>query len=100
MLVDINTLTDSETGESFRTLNLKKSHKIPLKTMVEIDAEETDYHGLRLFVVLHTRDFDGTPLYSLSFDKNYHPKMFGKHFESVANFRVCGGWSDESLKII
>ena len=63
-------------GKTVRQNNLETSHNIPLKALVEIsyegsedESEESQTCGLRLFVVEHSRDFDGTPLYSLSTNK-------------------------------
>ena len=79
---------DDPAGRSYRQVNLAKKHDVPIGTLVEIvappgleDFEVEDYRyevGVRLFVVAHTRDCDGTPLYSLSVSKdpeattNYH----------------------------
>lgn len=63
-------------GKTVRQNNLETPHNIPLKALVEIsyegaedEDEERQTCGLRLFVVEHSRDFDGTPLYSLSTNK-------------------------------
>lgn len=48
---------------------------IPIGTLVEItyksdyEEENESKYGLRLFVVNHSRDCDGTPLYDMSFDQ-------------------------------
>ncbi len=47
-------------GKTFRQVNMEMKHNIPIGTLVEIS-----YTGERLFVVEHTRDCDGTPMYSL-----------------------------------
>lgn len=60
-------------GKSYREVNLEKQHNIPVGKLVEIDmgldeddyAYDEKYAGMRLFVVGHHRDCDGTPLYSL-----------------------------------
>lgn len=51
---------------------MKQSHDIPLNSVVEIleyDWDRDEYvsksYGLRLIVMKHTWDCDGTPLYSL-----------------------------------
>lgn len=60
---------------------MEKKHNIELGTLVEISCddslcdEEDQHNGLRLFVVQHTRDCDGTPLYSLSFTKCAESKL-------------------------
>lgn len=48
-----------ENGESQKDKNLKQNHNIELGSLVELDS------GVRLFVVNHSRDCDGTPLYDL-----------------------------------
>jgi hypothetical protein len=65
-----------EDGRTIKEHNMDLKHNIPLGTLVEIVAPDSDYeteeymrNGLRLFVVRHDRDCDGTPLYSLSFTK-------------------------------
>ena len=45
--------------------NMEKQHKIPLGTLVEFDCYPNEIYGLQLFVVKHTRDYDGNPSYSL-----------------------------------
>ena len=58
-----------ENGKTVRENNEALKHNIPLYTIVEVESDDRGKF-LRLFVVEHTRDCDGTPLYSLSFDKN------------------------------
>lgn len=63
-------------GQTVRQNNLALVHDIPLGTLVEIgdpeypDNEPDSNDGVRLFVVKHSRDCDGTPLYDLSFNPN------------------------------
>ena len=49
-----------ENGKTIKQNNLSRSHNIPLDTLVELES------GVRLFVTEHTRDCDGTPLYTLA----------------------------------
>ena len=62
-------------GLSIRENNLNREHTIPLGSIVEVvyddrdEDEDTQTFGLRLFVVNHSRDCDGTPLYDLSFSR-------------------------------
>ena len=95
--VDINSLPNPKTGKSYREENLEKQHNIPLGSLVEIDDPE---NPLRLYVVEHVRDFDGTPLYSLSFDKDWNSEMYGKEFRKLARFRVDQGYPEEALKML
>lgn len=70
-IVEANGLTVKEN-------NLAKTHDVPLGTLVEItyeseyDEPQEKMKGLRLFVVNHSRDCDGTPLYDLSFKRDAH----------------------------
>jgi hypothetical protein len=62
-----------ENGKTVKENNLERVHNVPVGSLVEI-TYESEYEepservkGLRLFVVKHSRDCDGSPLYSLSF---------------------------------
>lgn len=117
--VNAATLKNPETGKTWREENLEKQHKIPLDSIVEVLPfdEENDYGdhtGLRLFVVGHDRDCDGTPLYSLSFNKcakvkedqdfgrqcTVHTPGFAVRGEVFLNGHVVTGMSEENLKVI
>ncbi len=104
--IDINTLTNPESGKTYREENLEKQHNIPLRSLVEVkaDEDEADFNekssGLRLWVVSHDRDFDGTPLYSLSFDKDWTKNMYGKEYKAFAMKRIDNGYPEESLTLI
>lgn len=65
------------TGRTYREVNNATHHAIPVGALVELDG------GGRAFVVRHTRDCDGTPLYSLS--------LLGK---------VDHGYGEDSLTVI
>ena len=59
-------------GRTYKEVQLATSHSIPIGTLVEAkwdvwygDGACCKFHG-RLWVVNHTRDCDGTPLYDLS----------------------------------
>lgn len=62
-----------ENGKTVHQNNMEKEHAVPIGTLVEItyeneyEEEDERVKGLRLFVVDHQRDCDGTPLYGLSF---------------------------------
>ena len=64
-----------ENGKTWKENNLAIKHDIPIGTLVEItyksdyEEENESKYGLRLFVVNHSRDCDGTPLYDMSFDQ-------------------------------
>lgn len=99
-LINIADLKNPETGKTYREENNAKIHNIPLGTLVEVDCDdsylESPKKGLRLFVVQHDRDCDGTPLYSLSFDKNWEPDMFGDR----SRWAIDTGYSEDCLKIV
>jgi hypothetical protein len=52
-------MTNPETGKTYREENNALKHKIPVGTIVKVD----DNFYARVFS--HTRDCDGTPLYTL-----------------------------------
>lgn len=70
--INIADLTNPETGKTYRQENLEKKHTIPIGTLVEVKFDNWFSGGAcwkvhaRLWIVLHTRDCDGTPLYSIS----------------------------------
>ena len=61
-----------ENGKTIKQNNLAKPHNIPIGTLVEVKFDTWFGNGAcwkvhaRLWVIEHTRDCDGTPLYSLS----------------------------------
>lgn len=81
-------------GITPRQINKLKVHKIPKGSLVELD------NGLRLFVVSHERDCDETPLYGLSFDKDWEPNMYGTQFKKFARWALYAGVAEETMKII
>ena len=58
-----------ENGKTIKENNMQKQHSIAIGTLVEVNIDYLEEHGIRLFVCSHDRDCDGTPLYTLSFDK-------------------------------
>lgn len=92
--VDINSIVNPSTGLTAREENEKKQHNIELGTLVEIE------NGCRLFVVAHERDWDGTPLYALSFNKEWEPNTYGTEYKTFARWQIDAGYPEESLKII
>lgn len=103
-IIHLADLKNPETGKTYREENNEKTHNIPLGTLVELDFNdshlESPRKGLRLFVVHHDRDCDGTPLYSLSFNKNWKPNMFGEQFRAFARWAIDSGYSEDCLKIV
>ena len=79
-IVFVGDLVESN-WKTWKENNLAIKHDIPIGTLVEItykseyeEPEESNY-GLRLFVVNHSRDCDGTPLYDMSFDKKAYKEF-------------------------
>ena len=65
-----------DNGKTIKEENLEKGHNIPIGTLVE--TKYSTWHGagacekvhVRLWVVAHERDCDGTPLYTLCKNRN------------------------------
>jgi hypothetical protein len=99
-MVDINSIVLPETGKTSRQTNLEKEHSIPLGSLVELED------GIRLYVVGHPRDFDGTPLYNLCFDKNWKEEEDYKLGDQVILAKMMSRkmlvmhYPKESLKLI
>jgi hypothetical protein len=64
--------TMEDNGKTIKENNLNIQHDIPIGTLVEVKFDKWYGNGAcmkvhaRLFIVEHTRDCDGTPLYTLS----------------------------------
>ena len=100
-------------GKTIYENNMARAHKLKIGSLVEVTVADSpdEYQnqlrqGLRLYVVAHTRDCDGTPLYTLSFDKTAY-----KRFEAIKRTdsewhralvqgRLDNGYSEEGLKLI
>lgn len=105
-------------GKSVKQNNLEQDHIIPLGSLVEIlGSDSDDDTGLRLFVVDHGRDCDGTPLYGLSFKKDAKEEMdkrekqvatlpdgqnyqIAKMFYHMARGSILFNYGEASLKLI
>lgn len=85
-----------ENGKTIRENNLNRTHTIPLDTLVEINAPYHESHGVRLFVVHHGRDCDGTPLYTLSPKKGIRAESSDTIVDRLTK-HLYGGWGEESL---
>lgn len=87
-------------GRSYKEINLEQQHSWPRGTLVEIDYEDSDNNGVRMFVALCGRDCDGTPLYWLTHDLAEIGKT-SPWYERHAAFRHWhGGYSEDSLNLI
>lgn len=109
-----------ENGKTIRQNNLEKTHSIPLGSLVEVIYESSDEEdnmaGVRMFVVKHSRDCDGTPLYDISFKREAQKEVedFEKELEKLhgEEYRLAmllkwkeeGGisrhWGEDSLREI
>lgn len=103
-IINISDLVNPDTGKSYRQENNERIHNIPVGTLVEVDFDdeclESPKKGLRLFVVGHDRDCDGTPLYSLSFNKDWKEEP-SQHIPRIAfRMQIDSGYSEECLKVI
>lgn len=102
-------------GKTIKENNLEKIHNIPIGTIVETSFEECtkDYKTGRetlvkisgqFYVQSHTRDCDGTPLYSISIKPIGYMEDDGYTFiNNIVKHAICGirhGFSEESLKPI
>jgi hypothetical protein len=85
-------------GQTIRENNLDRPHAIPIGALVEARWDEWFGNGAcwkvhaRLWVVAHTRDCDGTPLYTLS---RWNDPAFGHHVRDEHY-----GFGEESLTVI
>lgn len=90
-------LADPKTGRTYREDNLAREHRIPVGTLVEVKFDRWFGDGAcwkvhaRLWVVKHTRDCDGTPLYSLN---RYREPS------ASASFYSHHGFAEDSLVIM
>lgn len=100
-------------GRTIKENNMAIVHDIPLGTLVEVRSADSDFNGIRLFVVEHERDCDGEPLYTLSFNKGVVGEIHKVESEKDDEFvmltnlmidrlqgSVLRGWTKESLVII
>jgi hypothetical protein len=63
--------TNDPQGRTIKEVNLDETHAIPIGTLVEIDLDYNESHGVRAFIIAHTRDCDGSPLYSIDIDNSH-----------------------------
>ena len=92
----VHDLPSDVPGKTWKEKNFETIHNIPLWTLVEIDYEGSSNNGVRLLVCKHTRDCDGTPLYSLTWDRDYYDQFVNNQYATVST----NGYSEESLKVI
>ncbi|AUZ94892.1 hypothetical protein FDI40_gp085 [Agrobacterium phage Atu_ph07] len=84
-----------------RPKNMLIQHKIPLKTLVEVNLHYSDHHGIRGYVCEHTRDCDGSPLYSIYYSNDFDTLEYVRTEKpELYRFMVCDGFSDDCLVVI
>ena len=104
VFVVVHDLPSDVPGLSWKEKNLRKEHNIPIGTLVEVDEKENDndidynHGGIRAFIAAHTRDCDGTPLYTLSLKCPENREELNYILEYHVG--ICGGFNEESLKVI
>lgn len=105
-----------DNGKTIKENNMEKPHNIPIGSLVEVTYDTWFGEGAcekviaRLFVVQHTRDCDGTPMYSLCKNKTLiyddlrimtsDSSVFR---ESISRYWLNGvktGFVEENLKVI
>jgi hypothetical protein len=97
-VADLKDPNDTQ-GRTYREVNNATAHAIPLGALVEIAHDPEDpspMDGARLFVVMHGRDCDGTPLYELCAD----PEDNVQENPRFRNAKWHGGYSERSLTVI
>jgi len=103
-IINIADMVNPDSGKTYREENNELVHNIPLGSLVETDFNdeylESPKSGLRLFVVSHDRDCDGTPLYSLSFQKDWTPEKYDFLSKFSRRLMVDSGYGENSLKLI
>lgn len=104
--INVADLINPDTGNTYRHDNLAKAHAIPLGTLVEICWEGEPDNGIRLHVVAHKRDCDGTPLYSLGLwapedgQTGTAALVYDDSWYPPTPFAMFGGYGEENLKVV
>ena len=88
--------------ELLRPENMKLQHEIPLGTLVEVkvDPRYNDKNGIRGFVVDHSRDCDGEPLYAISLSTLKEALELKVCFPQIYQFTISDGWLKDSLCVV
>ena len=92
----IHDMPSDTDGKTWKEKNLEIKHNIPIGSLVEVSYDGAPNKGVRLFVAEHSRDCDGTPLYTLTWS-------LPKYHEFKGIYRACfciGGYGEESLTVI
>lgn len=111
-MINVADLPSDVPGKSWREVNAEMTHTIPLGALVEVHGftEDRDLNGLRLFVVMHLRDCDQTPLYGLSarplsMIQEYEAGSqtsdpMSAWYKTMLSGMIDGGYAEHSLKVI
>ena len=97
---NIADLTNPDSGKTFREENNEMKHKYKVDDLVEIIFEDSEYEGMRLYIIGCVRDCDGTPLYVLG---SKGMELWQKAFVKPGvcyNFNSFSGFGENSLKLI
>ena len=95
-----------DNGKTIKENNMKKTHNIPLNTLVEVDYDKYFGNGVRIkgkarmFVVECGRDCDGTPLYWLATAPKKEWFKFASNITCETYYHFTGGYSEEYLTIV
>jgi hypothetical protein len=105
-----------ENGKTVKENNMAIQHNIPIGALVEVTFDTWHGNGAcevtkaRLWVVIQSRDCDGTPLYWLSKTPihewndsiriNMDDMQFKKAVSQSLFYNTHGGFSEENLKVI
>jgi len=102
--IQICDLKNQKTGKTYREENNELTHNIDVGKLVEINPFESVYDNLRLYVIGHHRDCDGTPLYALGKKdaKMYDNGVWFPNAKKNAFFspECISGFSEDSLTVI
>jgi len=106
-ILRISDLKNIDSGLTIKEDNLLKKHNIEIGQLVEVIKDNeypSKYDNIRLYVIGHHRDCDGTPLYAIGlkgaemYDNNKYFR--GAKPKAFFNPEVVTGMDENSLRII
>jgi hypothetical protein len=74
-------------GRTYREINNATKHQYEVGQLIEIK------NGVRMFIAKQTRDCDGTPLYSLTAEREIDEALFNERL-------WLHGYDEESMRLI
>lgn len=97
-IIPISSIVEAN-GKTIRENNMEIQHQIPIGTLVDVTGFESgdEYHRIRLYVIGHHRDCDGTPLYSLG-PKGQSP--FNAFVPTLFAGGVAHGLPEHCLRVV